>query len=163
MSMAIHKLASFKGADNQVFEYSDTLSLPVDTTTYTDVHVGDIVKVGDILGVLMTEVAPTAAKIAEMSEVYGWVPRSKPTYGLNGPGYASIRVHGGVFKFTVAHSEAEPVGTKVYAIAGGPGKGLALTTDSTAAGAEVFGWLYNAAPAGSTSDSLPVVFDTRLA
>lgn len=162
--MAIYTTAPIKGADNQVFEFSDILSLPVDRSTYSKAHVGDIVKVGSIVGILMSEVAPTEAEIASWSasqsvvQVYG-----KPTYGLNKAGYASVRVKGGVFKFDVNHTGAKPVGTLVYSIAGTGGAARSLTTDGTKAGAEVFGWLYNAAPSAGTTANLPVVFDPHAA
>jgi len=159
--MAIYSTIARKARDTQVFEYSDTLSLPVDKTVYTKAHVGDVVKVGDILGILQSEIAPSEAELQAMSISEGFIPQALPTYGLNHAGYASVRVKGGVWNLDVEHSGAKPVGTLVYAVPATADSGkVTLTTDGTAIDAVVFGFLYNAAPAAGTTANLPVVFDT---
>ena len=159
--MAIYNTIARKARDTQVFEYSDTLSLPVDKAVYTKAHVGDVVKVGNILGILLSEIAPSDADLQAASLAEGFIPQALPTYGLNRPGYATVRIHGGVWNLDVAHSGAKPVGTLVYAVPATAGTGkVTLTTDSAASGAVVFGFLYNAAPAAGASANLPVAFDT---
>ena len=84
--------------DNQIFEYSDTLSLPVDATQ-AHLEPGDVVvinKTNGIAGVLRSKVRPATA---EPEKTLGEV-LTAPTYGLNGPGYASVCVAGGVFELT---------------------------------------------------------------
>ena len=56
----INSFGAKKISDIQVFEYSDTLSLPVDLSKYGNSHIGDVVQVGGLLGVLVTEIAPSA-------------------------------------------------------------------------------------------------------
>ncbi len=114
--------------DKQIFEYTDTLSLPVDTATYGNSHIGDVVKVGDIYGVLVTEIAPADGSVKPGDRIY-----DTPTYGNNGPGFASVRVSGGAFWMTVEHAGEVKAGATVYvknAVAGGKST---ITTDKTAA------------------------------
>lgn len=121
-------------ADIQVFEYTGTLSLPI-PASLKKCHIGDVVKVGDIHGILVSEIAKTpeeiAADIAGVEAAGGiYIPASKPTYGLNGPGYASVRVKGGAFKQPVegATGTSADVGKTVYAKPEASGKiGLTLT------------------------------------
>lgn len=89
-------------SDIQVFEYTDTLSLPVEAGS----HIGDVVKVGDVYGVQLTERGRTpdeeAAVVAAVEAAGGvYVPGAKGTQGLNKPGFASVRVRGGAYKLAV--------------------------------------------------------------
>lgn len=157
----IHTTAERRLSDKQVFEYDKTLSLPVDKKTFGKSHIGDVVKVGDKYGILVTEIAPTADEIKAVEdaiEAAGGIynPALNLTGGLNQPGYASVRVRGGVFKMTVSHSGAKPVGSTVYAKAPSGGK-IELTT-TAADGATAIGFLYNALPTGSDPVEVPVVF-----
>lgn len=146
--------------DNQIFEYSDTLSLAIDDAQQ-HLKAGDAVvinKEAGIAGILMSDVAPRTEKTdyATAAEAL-----TKPTYGLNRDGHASVRVKGGVFALKVDGnlSPFNP-GTLVYlkaATAGGK-----PTVTFTKAGADVvLGWVkenYHTASGGSVYQ---VVLDTR--
>lgn len=130
--MAINVFGVKKISDYQVFEYTDTLSLPIPADCNKS-GIGDVVKVGDVHGVLVTEIAKSAedtAKAVKAIEDAGgiYIPAAKPTAGLNGPGYASVRVRGGAFKQAVegAAGDKTDVGKTVYAKAPASGK-IALT------------------------------------
>ena len=146
--------------DNQIFEYSDTLSLAIDDAQ-KHLKAGDAVvvnKEAGIAGILMSDVAPAKEKTdyATAAEAL-----TKPTYGLNRAHHASVRVKGGVFALKVdgSLSPFKP-GTLVYlkaATAGGK-----PTVTFTKAGADVvLGWAKNVY-ATTTNDSVyQVVLDPR--
>lgn len=146
--------------DNQIFEYSDTLSLAIDDAQ-KHLKAGDAVvvnKEAGIAGILMSDVAPAKEKTdyATAAEAL-----TKPTYGLNRDHHASVRVKGGVFALKVdgSLSPFKP-GTLVYlkaATAGGK-----PTVTFTKAGADVvLGWAKNVY-ATTTNDSVyQVVLDPR--
>lgn len=124
-------------SDVQVFEYIDTLSLPI-PAEYNKSHIGDVVKVGDIWGVLVTEIAKTseeeAAAVKAIEAAGGvYIPATKGTGGLNGPGYASVRVHGGAFRMSVtgAKGDKSDVGKTVYAAPAAEGKSTLTLTKGT--------------------------------
>ena len=149
-------------SDVQVFEYTDTLSLPVSRTDYEKSHIGDVVKVGSIVGILVTEIALTPEEektvVAAIEGAGGkYIPAMKGTGGFNAPGYASVRIRGGVFKMSVKHSGAVKVGSPVYADKLTDGR-HAITTTKAADGFQV-GYLYNALPAQGAEHVVPVIFD----
>ena len=126
--------------DNQIFEYSDTLSLAIDDNQ-KHLKAGDAVvvnKEAGIAGILMSDVAPATEKTdyATAAEAL-----TKPTYGLNRAQYASVRVKGGVFTLQVdgTLSPFKP-GTLVYLKAATAGAKPTITF--TKAGADVvLGWV----------------------
>lgn len=138
--MAINKFNTPVFSDNQIFEYSDTLSLPVDDKQ-AHLNPGEPVvinKDNGIAGILQTKVRPKTEKEPDgLAGVY-----TKPTYGLNGPGNASVRVKGGVFNLSVkVEPNAGDVGALVYLkAADGAGTKPELGTDK-ANGDVVLGWL----------------------
>lgn len=113
--------------DNQIFEYSDTLSLPVDAAQ-AHLEPGDVVvinKTNGVAGILQSKVRPTTA---EPEKTLGEV-LTAPTYGLNGPGYASVRVAGGVFELTGKVTADAKAGDPVYVKAAtGAGTKPVITT-----------------------------------
>lgn len=142
-----------KLSDNQVFEYIDTLSLPIPAEAAKKAKLGDPIKVNDIYGVLVTKIGKTEAEIAkdiEAVEAAGgvYVPAAQPTYGLNGPGYASVRVRGGAFTLKVsdAKGDSTDIGKQVYAKETSGVTALTLTKDATSV---PFGKVTNAAAKGS--------------
>lgn len=146
--------------DNQIFEYSDTLSLAIDDAQ-KHLKAGDAVvvnKEAGIAGILMSDVAPAEEKTdyATAAEAL-----TKPTYGLNRAKHASVRVKGGVFALKVdgSLSPFKP-GTLVYLKAATAGGKPTITF--TKAGADVvLGWvkeIYSSAAKGSVYQ---VVLDTR--
>ena len=160
--IGINEFGARKISDIQVFEYTDTLSLPVSKTDYSHSHIGDIVKVGNIVGLLVTEIAATPEEIKKavkaVEDAGGtYIPATKPTGGFNAPGYASVRIRGGVFKMSVKHTGAVKVGAPVYAdkLTGGR---HAITTTKGADGF-LIGYLYNALPAQGAEHVVPVIFD----
>lgn len=160
--IGINEFGSKKISDIQVFEYTDTLSLPVSKTDYSHAHIGDIVKVGSIVGLLVTEIAAAPEEIKKavkaVEDAGGtYIPATKPTGGFNAPGYASVRIKGGVFKMSVKHSGAVKVGSPVYAEKLTDGR-HAITTTKAADGFQV-GYLYNALPAQGAEHVVPVIFD----
>lgn len=127
--------------DNQVFEYSDTLSLAINDNQ-AHLNPGDPVvinKANGIAGILQSKVAPKTAQAYDGLNAV----MAKPTYGLNGPGHASVRVKGGVFELVVkiAQSDDGTVGHPVY-LKGATGAGTRpeLTLDKNGADV-VIGWL----------------------
>lgn len=141
--------------DNQIFEYSDTLSLPVDAAQ-AHLEPGDVVvinKVNGIAGILQSKVRPTTA---EPEKTLGEV-LTAPTYGMNGPGYASVRVAGGVFELTGKVTADAKAGDPVYVKAAtGAGTKPAITT--TKAGADVIiGWLKEPVSSASVDQKMQVV------
>lgn len=125
--------------DNQIFEYSKTLSLPVDATQ-AHLGPGDVVvinKDNGVAGILQSKVRPATA---ENEKTLGEVLTS-PTYGLNGPGHASVRVAGGVFELVGKSTTAAKAGAPVYAKAA-TGAGVKPEITTVKAGADVvIGWL----------------------
>lgn len=160
--IGINEFGSKKISDIQVFEYTDTLSLPVSKTDYSHAHIGDVVKVGSIVGLLVTEIAATPEEIKKavkaVEDAGGtYIPATKPTGGFNASGYASVRIRGGVFKMSVKHSGVVKVGSPVYAEKLTDGRHAI----STIKGADGFlvGYLYNALPAQGAEHVVPVIFD----
>nr|DAX38709.1 MAG TPA: hypothetical protein [Caudoviricetes sp.] len=147
--MAINEFKVPVVNDNQIFEYSDILSLAINDNQ-AHLNPGDPVvinKANGIAGILQSKVAPKTAQAYDgLNAVV-----QKPTYGLNGPGYASVRVKGGVFELTVNIKQAEDghVGDPVYLKAAtGAGAKPELSLDKTGADV-VIGWLKEGA--GSTN------------
>ena len=141
--------------DNQIFEYSKTLSLPVDATQ-AHLEPGDVVvinKDNGVAGILQTKVRPTTA---EPEKTLGEV-LTAPTYGLNGPGYASVRVAGGVFELTGKSVAAAKAGAPVYAKAA-TGAGVKPEITTVKAGADVvIGWLKEPLAASPNPQKMQVV------
>lgn len=146
--------------DNQIFEYSDTLSLAIDVNQ-KHLKAGDAVvvnKEAGIAGILMSDVAPDQEKTdyATAAEAL-----TKPTYGLNRAQHASVRVKGGVFALKVEGtlSPFKP-GTLVYLKAAtGGGK---PTITFTKAGADVvLGWVKEIYATTAKDSVYQVVLDTR--
>lgn len=152
----INSFGAKKISDIQVFEYSDTLSLPVDLSKYSKSHIGDVVQVGDLLGVLVTEIAPSAQDQAKLGQDPLWNPLTKPTWGNNGPGYASVRISGGVFKLQVTLTGAgvEP-GALIYAKPAANGR-MGLTNDKTTGTAGLVGYAYSKIT-GTGTQTVPVI------
>lgn len=148
----INSFGAKKISDIQVFEYSDTLSLPVDLSKYGKSHIGDVVQVGGLLGVLVTEIAPSAQDQAKL----GQDPLTKPTWGNNGPGYASVRISGGVFKLQVTLTGAgvEP-GALIYAKPAANGR-MELTNDKATGTAGLVGYAYSKIT-GTGAQTVPVI------
>ena len=147
--------------DNQIFEYSDTLSLAIDDAQ-KHLKAGDAVVINKetgIAGILMSDVAPRDEK-TDYATAAGAL--TKPTYGLNRNQCASVRVKGGVFALKVEGNAPSPFkpGTLVYLKAATAG--VQPTVTFTKAGADVvLGWakeLYNTPANGSVYQ---VVLDTR--
>ena len=141
--------------DNQVFEYSDTLSLPVDAAQ-AHLEPGDVVvinKANGIAGILQTKVRPLAA---EPEKTLGEV-LTAPTYGLNGPGYASVRVAGGVFELSGKVAADAKAGDPVYVKAAtGAGVKPVITTVKTGADV-IIGWLKEPVASASVDQKMQVV------
>lgn len=146
--------------DNQIFEYSDTLSLVIDDNQ-KHLKAGDPVvinKEAGIAGILMSDVAPAVEKTdyATAAEAL-----TKPTYGLNRAQHASVRVKGGVFALRVVGtlSPFKP-GTLVYLKAATAGGKPVLTF--TKMGADVvLGWVKEIYSAAANDSVYQVVLDTR--
>jgi len=146
--------------DNQIFEYSDTLSLLIDNAQ-KHLKAGDAVvvnKEAGIAGILMSDVAPAEEKTdyATAAEAL-----TKPTYGLNRAQHASVRVKGGVFALKVdgTLSPFKP-GTLVYLKAAtADGK---PTVTFTKAGADVvLGWVKEIYTIAAKDSVYQVVLDSR--
>lgn len=141
--------------DSQIFEYSDTLSLPVDATQ-AHLEPGDVVvinKANGIAGILQSKVRPTTA---EPEKTLGEV-LTAPTYGLNGPGYASVRVTGGVFELVAKVTADAKCGDPVYVkAAAGAGSKPVITTVKTGADV-IIGWLKEPVSSASVDQKLQVV------
>lgn len=153
--MAVNAIRVPVVKDNQIFEYSKTLSLPVDATQ-AHLEPGDVVvinKDNGIAGILQSKVRPTTDK-AEQSLTDVLVA---PTYGLNGPGYASVRVAGGVFELVGKSVAAAKAGAPVYAKAA-TGAGVKPEITTVKAGADVvIGWLKEPLAASATEQKMQVV------
>ena len=152
----INSFGAKKISDVQVFEYSDTLSLPVDLSKFGKSHIGDVVQVGGLLGVLVTEIAPSAQDQAKLGQNPMWNPLTKPTWGNNGPGYASVRISGGVFKLQVTLTGAgvEP-GALIYAKPAANGK-MELTNDKATGTAGLVGYAYSKV-SSTGAQTVPVI------
>lgn len=152
----INSFGAKKISDIQVFEYADTLSLPVDLSKFGKSHIGDVVQVGGLLGVLVTEIAPSAQDQAKLGQDPLWNPATKPTWGNNGPGYASVRVSGGVFKLQVTLTGAgvEP-GALIYAKPAANGK-MELTNDKASGTAGLVGYAYSKV-SSTGAQTVPVI------
>ena len=141
--------------DNQIFEYSNTLSLPVDAAQ-AHLEPGDVVvinKTNGIAGILQSKVRPTTA---EPEKTLGEV-LTAPTYGLNGPGYASVRVAGGVFELTSKVTADAKAGDPVYVKAAtGAGTKPVVTTVKTGADV-IIGWLKEPVSSASADQKMQVV------
>ena len=153
--MAVNAIRVPVVKDNQIFEYSDTLSLPVDAAQ-AHLEPGDVVvinKGNGIAGILQTKVRPTTAEPEKsLGEVL-----TAPTYGLNGPGYASVRVAGGVFELTGKVTADAKAGDPVYAKAAtGAGTKPVVTTVKTGADV-IIGWLKEPVSSASVDQKLQVV------
>lgn len=142
--------------DNQIFEYPGTLSLPVDATQ-AHLKPGDVVvinKDNGVAGILQSEVHP--ATEGGPTPTIGDVLVA-PTYGLNGPGYASVRVAGGVFELTGKSVAAAKAGAPVYAKAA-TGAGVKPEITTVKAGADVvIGWLKEPLAASPNPQKMQVV------
>lgn len=153
--MAVNAIRVPVVKDNQIFEYSNTLSLPVDATQ-AHLEPGDVVvinKANGIAGILQTKVRPTAA---EAEKTLGEV-LTAPTYGLNGPGYASVRVAGGVFELTGRVTADAKAGDPVYVKAAtGAGVKPVITTVKTGADV-IIGWLKEPVTSASVDQKMQVV------
>ena len=152
----INTFGAKKISDIQVFEYADTLSLPVDLSKFGKSHIGDVVQVGGLLGVLVTEIAPSAQDQATLGQDPLRNPATKPTWGNNGPGYASVRVSGGVFKLRVTLTGAgvEP-GALIYAKPAANGK-MELTDDKATGTAGLVGYAYSKV-SSTGAQTVPVI------
>lgn len=152
----INSFGAKKISDVQVFEYADTLSLPVDLSKFGKSHIGDVVQVGGLLGVLVTEIAPSAQDQAKLGQDPLWNPLTKPTWGNNGPGYASVRISGGVFKLqvTLTGTGVEP-GALIYAKPVANGK-MELTNDKTTGTAGLVGYAYSKV-SSTGAQTVPVI------
>mgnify|MGYP004497976891 CR=1 FL=1 len=146
--------------DNQIFEYSDTLSLLIDDAQ-KHLKAGDAVvinKEAGIAGILMSDVAPHEEKTEYATAAEAL---TKPTYGLNRDKHASVRVKGGVFALKVdgVLSPFKP-GTLVYLKAATAGAKPTITF--TKAGADVvLGWVKDIYSAAAKDNVYQVVLDTR--
>lgn len=152
----VNSFGAKKISDIQVFEYADTLSLPVDLSKFGKSHIGDVVQVGGLLGVLVTEIAPSAQDQAKLGLDPLWNPMVKPTWGNNGPGYASVRISGGVFKLQVTLTGAgvEP-GALIYAKPAANGK-MELTNDKATGTAGLVGYAYSKV-SSTGAQTVPVI------
>lgn len=141
--------------DNQIFEYSDTLSLPIDAAQ-AHLEPGDVVvinKANGVAGVLQSKVRPTTT---EAEKTLGEV-LTAPTYGLNGPGYASVRVTGGVFELVAKVTADAKCGDPVYVKAAtGAGTKPVITTVKTGTDV-IIGWLKEPVSSASADQKLQVV------
>lgn len=147
--------------DNQIFEYSDTLSLEIDSNQ-RHLKAGDAVvinKAAGIAGILMSDVAPEQEKTdyATAAEAL-----TKPTYGLNRDKHASVRVKGGVFALKVDGTAPVPFqpGTLVYLKAATAGAKPTITFTKTGADV-VLGWAKELYATAAKDSVYQVVLDTR--
>ena len=142
--------------DNQIFEYSKTLSLPVDAKQ-AHLEPGDVVvinKDNGIAGILQSKVAPktSTASTPTIGDVL-----VAPTHGLNGPGYASVRVAGGVFELVGKADNIAEAGAPVY-VKAATGAGVKPVITTTKTGADVvIGWLKEKVMANTNPQKMQVV------
>lgn len=153
--MAVNAIRVPVVKDNQIFEYSKTLSLPVDAQQ-AHLDPGDVVvinKDNGIAGILQSKVRPMADKPEQaLADVL-----TAPTYGLNGPGYASVRVAGGVFELVGKSVAAAKAGAPVYAKAATGGSTKPEITTVKAGADVVIGWLKEPLAASATEQKMQVV------
>lgn len=153
--MAVNAIRVPVVKDNQIFEYSKTLSLPVDTAQ-AHLEPGDVVvinKDNGIAGILQSKVRPMADKPEQaLADVL-----TAPTYGLNGPGYASVRVAGGVFELVGKSVAAAKAGAPVYAKAATGGSTKPEITTVKAGADVVIGWLKEPLAASANPQKMQVV------
>lgn len=153
--MAVNAIRVPVVKDNQIFEYSKTLSLPVDAQQ-AHLNPGDVVvinKDNGIAGILQSKVCPTTDKAEQaLTDVL-----VAPTYGLNGPGYASVRVAGGVFELVGKSVAAAKAGAPVYAKAATGGSTKPEITTVKAGADVVIGWLKEPLAASATEQKMQVV------
>jgi hypothetical protein len=153
--MAVNAIRVPVVKDNQIFEYSKTLSLPVDAQQ-AHLNPGDVVvinKDNGIAGILQSKVGPMSVKAEQpLADVL-----TAPTYGLNGPGYASVRVAGGVFELTGKVTADAKAGDPVYVKAAtGAGTKPVVTTVKTGADV-IIGWLKEPVSPASVDQKMQVV------
>lgn len=153
--MAVNAIRVPVVKDNQIFEYSKTLSLPVDANQ-AHLNPGDVVvinKDNGIAGILQSKVRPMADKPEQpIADVL-----TAPTYGLNGPGYASVRVAGGVFELVGKSVAAAKAGAPVYAKAATGGSTKPEITTVKAGADVVIGWLKEPLAASNADQKMQVV------
>lgn len=153
--MAINAIRVPVVKDNQIFEYSKTLSLPVDAQQ-AHLNPGDVVvinKDNGIAGILQSKVGPMAVKYEQpLADVL-----TAPTYGLNGHGYASVRVAGGVFELVGKSVAPAKAGAPVYAKAATGGSTKPEITTVKAGADVVIGWLKEPLAASATEQKMQVV------
>ena len=141
--------------DNQIFEYSKTLSLPVDDQQ-AHLEPGDVVvinKDNGIAGILQSKVGHMSVKAGQpLADVL-----TAPTYGLNDPGYASVRVAGGVFELVGKSVASAKAGAPVYAKAATGGSTKPEITTVKAGADVVIGWLKEPLAASATEQKMQVV------
>ena len=152
--MAIHYTENYAGGDLQEFEYDKTLPLLI-PEAQRGLHRGDPVVFNagtGFVGLLASEIAPADEATYTRASAPG-----RPTYGLNvAPGYASVRIHGGVFKLEVTLSAAAVVGDAVYVTAGTASTEPVLSLDSTDADA-ILGYVVAPSKASTGAEELKVL------
>ena len=152
--MAIHYTETHSGGDLQEFEYDKTLALLI-PEDQRHLNRGDAVvfnKDTAFVGLLVTEIAPAEEAQYTRASVYG-----RPTYGLNvAPGYASVRIRGGVFKLDVTLNAAAKVGDAVYVTAGTGTTKPKLTLAKTGADA-ILGYVVAPSKATTGTEALKVL------
>lgn len=152
--MAVHKTEDYAGGDLQEFEYDKTLALLI-PEDQRHLNRGDAVvfnKDNAFVGLLVTEIAPAEEAQYTRASVYG-----RPTYGLNvAPGYASVRIRGGVFKLDVTLNAAAKIGDAVYVTAGTGAAKPKLTLAKAGADA-VLGYVVAPSKAATGAEELKVL------
>lgn len=152
--MAIHYTETYSGGDLQEFEYDKTLALLI-PEDQRHLNRGDAVvfnKANAFVGLLVTEIAPAEEAQYTRASVYG-----RPTYGLNvAPGYASVRIRGGVFKLDVTLNAAAKIGDAVYVTAGAGTTKPKLTLAKTGADA-ILGYVVAPSKATTGTEALKVL------
>lgn len=153
--MAVNAIRVPVVKDNQIFEYSKTLSLPVDDNQ-AHLNPGDVVvinKDNGIAGILQSKVHLMTDKPEQpLADVL-----TAPTYGLNGLGYASVRVAGGVFELVGKSVAAAKAGAPVYAKAATGGSTKPEITTVKAGADVVIGWLKEPLAASNADQKMQVV------
>lgn len=152
--MAIHYTENYAGGDLQEFEYDKTLALLI-PEAQRGLHRGDPVVFNaatGFVGLLTSEIAPATEATYTRASAPG-----RPTYGLNvAPGYASVRIRGGVFKLEVTLSAAAVIGDAVYVTAGTASTDPVLSLDSTDADA-ILGYVVAPSKASTGAEELKVL------
>lgn len=154
--MAVNAIRVPVVKDNQIFEYSDILSLPI-SDQQAHLEPGDVVIINadnGIAGILQSKVRPMAATPEKaLGEVL-----TAPTYGLNGPGYASVRVAGGVFELVgKAANGGAKVGDPVYVKGSISGTAKPEITTSKVNADVIIGWLKEPLTASPDPQKMQVV------